>query len=262
MMKRFVVLLCLIFFKSLDPAPAVGQHDFSDSPVIIVASNIAAGAGGLIIDKNAIVIGEDTGEGLTSAAPIITEAMQDASENTISADGDLYASQMQLSSEAICWYFNTDGSCVQCSIGMTGVHAKDLNAACVLFKSPYGKAERGGSYPSRVADYFARRGIKGWNVTGWPATRDWAIWAHQTGRFAAIGFFRSHFQTLYAFDPNHKDANGKLKPWGIMNNWAKTNAKIDWYTEEDFKSLHLASGPWIVILERPCSDNPEIVQWW
>jgi len=174
----------------------------------------------------------------------------------ISDAPELFASQMQLSDEAICWYFNPDGSCVQCSIGMVGVHCKDLNAASLLWKTAYGKAERGGSYPSRVKAYFDRRGIRGWNVTGWPVTREWAIWSTQTGRFAAIGFFGSHFQTLYAYNPKSD------KPWGIMNNWARTNPSIDWYSEKDFQRLHLASGPWIVVLERPGSDNPEIVQYW
>jgi hypothetical protein len=172
------------------------------------------------------------------------------------APSELFESSMMLSSEAVCWYYNTDGSCVQCSFGMCGVHCKDLNAASILFNTPYGKAERGGGWPSRTASYCDKRGIKAYNVTGWPTTRDWAIWCTQTGRFAAIGYFGSHFQTLYAYDP------GKPKPWGIMNNWSRSNAKIDWYTEEQFKQQHLASGPWIVVLERPCSDTPEIVQWW
>ena len=198
---------------------------------------------------------------MRNGTPPVVEDNSDAPDSaaiiaTISDPPELFASSMQLSDEVICWYFNPDGSCVQCSIGMAGVHCKDLNAACLLWKTPYGKAERGGSYPSRVKGYFDRRGIRGWNVTGWPLTREWAIWSTQTGRFAAIGFFGSHFQTLYAYNPKSD------KPWGIMNNWARSNAKIDWYSEKDFQRLHLASGPWIVVLERPCSDNPEIMPYW
>lgn len=217
-----------------------GQHDLSEAPAIITTTQIVSPAG--------------AGAGAQQVVP-------DSKPVVISDDPQLYQSSMQLSSEAICWYYNTDGSCVQCSFGMCGVHCKDLNAASILFDTPYGKAERGGGWPSRTASYCDKRGIKAWNVTGWPTTREWAIWCTQTGRFAAIGYFGSHFQTLYAYDPKH-ETNGKSTPWGIMNNWSRSNAKIDWYSEDDFKRQHLNSGPWIVVLERPCSDNPQIVKWW
>lgn len=207
----------------------IAQHDLSEAPVML---------------SPAPAIARGIGAGASVAA--INQQPQ----------AELYTSSMMLSSESVCWYYNTDGSCVQCSFGMCGVHCKDLNAACILFESPYGKAERGGGWPSRTAGYCDKRGIKAWNVTGWPTTREWAIWCTQTGRFAAIGYFGSHFQTLYAYDPKSD------KPWGIMNNWARSNAKIDWYTEDEFKRQHLNSGPWIVVLERACSDNPEIVEWW
>lgn len=169
------------------------------------------------------------------------------------ANGQTPISQMQLEPATRAWFRNPDGSCVQCSIGMTGIHCNDLNAASLLWDTPYGKAERGGSNPSRVANYCNRRGIKAYNVTGWPLTKEWMIWATKTGRFAAIGAGGSHFQTLYGRDPN-------TNTWYVCNN--NSTHRVDEYSDDAFKRLHLASGPWIVVLQRPSSENPELVEWW
>lgn len=164
-------------------------------------------------------------------------------------------SVMMLSPESRAWFRNPDGSCVQCSIGMAGVHCNDLNAALLLWDSPFGPKERGGSWPSRVANYCNRRGIKAWNVTGNTAqdTLPWIKWAASTGRFAAIGAGRAHFQTLYGWDP-------ATNTYKVCNN--NTTHKIDPYTEREFIALHEASGPWVVILQRPSSEVPEFVEWW
>lgn len=160
---------------------------------------------------------------------------------------------MQLAPETRAWFRNPDGSCVQCSIGMAGVHCNDLNAATLLWDSPFGKAQRGGSWPGRVANYCNERGIKAYNVTGWPTTKAWMKWAARTGRFAAVGAGRAHFQTLYGYDENSKT-------WLVCNN--NSTHRIDRYTDAQFERLHLASGAWCVILQRPSSENPEFVKWW
>jgi hypothetical protein len=107
---------------------------------------------------------------------------------------------MQTPPEVRAWYRNPDGSCVQCSIGMCGVWQSVPQAYTLLWDTAYGSAVRGGSGPSRVESYAARRGIRVYNVTG-STTWDWMKWAAKTGRFAAIGAAANHFQTLYAWDP-------------------------------------------------------------
>jgi len=169
------------------------------------------------------------------------------------ANDETPVSKMQLEPDTRAWFRNPDGSCVQCSIGMTGVHCNDLNATSLLWDTPYGKAQRGGSGPSRVANYCNARGIKAWNVTGYPLTDQWMRWAARTGRFAAIGAGGNHFQTLYGYDPN-------TKTWFVCNN--NSTGKVDEYSEDAFKRLHLASGPWIVVLQRPSSENPQLIEWW
>lgn len=162
-------------------------------------------------------------------------------------------SHMMLPPEMRAFFRNPDGSCVQCSIGMNGLYCNNMNAATVLWNTPYGKAQRGGSWPSRVANYCDERGIKAWNVTG-DTTIDWCRWAAKTGRFAAIGAGGSHFQTLYGFTP------GESEPWQVCNN--NSTNRIDKYSEEGFRRLHYASGPWVVVLDNPVPDIPRIVQWW
>lgn len=151
------------------------------------------------------------------------------------------------------WYFNRDGSCVQCSLGMVGLWNNVPAASTLLWDTPYGPAERGGSWPSRVSEYSQRRGIKIYNITGSP-TFDWMIWAAKTNRYAAIGAGRAHFQTLYG-----RDFAKRL--WYVCNN--NSPWKIDEYTDEQFRNLHLASGRWIVVIDGPAIPMvPEYVQWW
>ena len=78
----------------------------------------------------------------------------------------LAADTMELPAEVRAWYRNPDGSCVQCSIGMVGVWNNNPNAATLLWDTDYGHAIRGGSTPSRVANYCNTRGISAFNVTG------------------------------------------------------------------------------------------------
>ena len=66
---------------------------------------------------------------------------------------------MELPVEVRQWFRNPDGSCVQCSIGMCGTWNNVPAATTLLWNTEYGKAVRGGSWPSRVADYCGTRGI-------------------------------------------------------------------------------------------------------
>jgi len=159
-------------------------------------------------------------------------------------------------------YRNPDGSCVQCSIGMCGVDQNDIIAAMLLWDydangdgkiSVDERAVRGGSGPSRVAAYCRARGIRVYNITG-SNTWDWMKWACKTGRGAAIGAGGRHFQTLFGYNPD----TGK---WWVCNN--NSTYRIDEYTEAEFRRLHLASGQWVVILDRPPHPaRAQYVKWW
>ena len=163
------------------------------------------------------------------------------------------ADTMELPAEVRAWFRNPDGSCVQCSIGMCGTWCNVPEATTLLWDTPYGKAVRGGSWPGRVADYCQRRKIKVYNVTG-DVTWDWMEWAAKTGRFAAIGAGRAHFQTEYGRD-------AQAGRWYVCNN--NSTHKIDTYTNDEFRRLHLASGQWVVILDGPAPPPPQkYVRWW
>lgn len=166
---------------------------------------------------------------------------------------------MELPAEVTGWFRNPDGSCVQCSGGMVGVHNNLLVQSTLLWDTIYGKAERGGSGPGRVSSYARSRGMKIYNVTGeavWPFME----WAEKTGRFAAIGAGGNHFQTLYGRAPI-----GSTDPhagtWFVCNN--NSTGKVDVYDWASFRRLHLASGEWVWIPdEPPAPPPPRIVKWW
>lgn len=164
-------------------------------------------------------------------------------------------SEMQLDAETRQHFRNltNPGSCVQCSIGIAGIHCNDLNAASLLWDSVYGPKVWHGSWPGRVAGYCNERGIKAYNVTG-SSTIEWCKWAAKTGRFAAIGAGNAHFQTLYGY------VETDAKPWKVCDN--NSPQRIDEYTDSEFKRLHYASGPWVVVLKKSSSENPELFEWW
>lgn len=161
-------------------------------------------------------------------------------------------SMMQVPPEERQWFRNPDGSCVQCSIGLTGHHCNCPEATTLLWDTPYGPKVRGGSSPSRVAAYCNSRHIRAYNVTG-SNTWEWMKWAAKTGRFAAIGAGGNHFQTLYGRD----EGRGI---WYVENN--NSPQRVDEYNEAAFRRLHLASGQWVVVLKRPSPRYPEYVEWW
>jgi hypothetical protein len=168
-----------------------------------------------------------------------------------------HAAYMELPPEYRQWFRNPDGSCVQCSNGMVGMHINRPEWTFLLWDTPYGPAVHGGSWPGRVADYARQRGMHIFNVTGsdYSDTRPWMMWAAQTNRFCAIGAGGSHFQTLYGYVP------GDARPWKVCNN--NSPQKIDEYSEDEFRRLHLASGPWVVVPDEPApAPPPRLVEWW
>lgn len=171
----------------------------------------------------------------------------------VAADPPSTAYRMELPPAVRAWYRNPDGSCVQCSNGMVGVHNNIIELATLLWDTEYGAKVRGGSWPSRVEQYCNARGIKVYNVTG-ENTWDWMRWAAKTGRFAAIGAGSAHFQTLYGWDPQRN-------VWFVCNNNSPT--RVDTYTWEQFRRLHLASGQWVVIPDYAAPPvSPSYVDWW
>jgi hypothetical protein len=169
-----------------------------------------------------------------------------------------HATYMELPPEYRAWFRNPDGSCVQCSNGMVGMHINRPEWTFLLWNTDeYGRAERGGSWPGRVAEYARARGMRIFNVTGsrYEDTRGWMLWAARTNRFCAIGAGASHFQTLYGYVP------GDPRPWKVCNN--NSTARIDEYSEDEFRRLHLASGPWVVVPDEPApAPPPRVVPWW
>ena len=154
------------------------------------------------------------------------------------------------------WYRNQpDGCCVQMAIGMCGCNSNDDNAASLPFDSLFGKAERGGSIPSRVERYCDARAIVVYNVTGRSIdeTMPWVEWAGKTGRFAAVGFTEAHFQTLYGYDSVRKQ-------YLVCDN--NSPHRIDRYDERTFRQKHQECMPWLVVLKNPSSPPPKFIKWW
>jgi len=150
--------------------------------------------------------------------------------------------QMELPEEYRKWYKNTDGSCVQCSIGMNGLWLNCPEASTLLWDTVYGKAERRGSWYERVERYAKSRGMKIFNIEGNPRdTIKWIEWSALTGRFCAMSFGRAHFQTLYAWDYEND-------VFYVVDNNSPT--KVDKYSRRDFLRLHGIDGEgWVVILD-------------
>jgi hypothetical protein len=259
------LMTCMATFIGLFPS-AQGQA-ISLGLIAIAASlqRIATGTASQQIEQLTELLAKQKAAGETARPPIVAgRAYVDLKSLLVFSlicGGSLASAAepvqtMALSPGVRAWYRNPDGSCVQCSLGMVGCHCNDMSAATLLWDTAYGPAVRGGSDPMRVESYCDQRGIRAWSVTGARVddTIPWMEWAARTGRFAAIGAGTQHFQTLYGFDPNSRT-------WLVCNN--NSTDRIDRYTDEQFRQLHAASGPWCVILQRPPSSvPPEIVPWW
>ncbi|KKN36161.1 hypothetical protein LCGC14_0776440 [marine sediment metagenome] len=145
---------------------------------------------------------------------------------------------------------NMDGSCVQCSIGMLGVHMNQLAAELLLWSSPYGPAVRHGSGPSRVREYCNARGIPAFNVTG--DTLPWVEWALLTGRGAAITWGRGHMVTAVGISPNRQ-------LFAICDN--NSPYRIQWVDRNTFVTKH--GNRWAVIVRGPRPPGvPAVYPWW
>jgi hypothetical protein len=139
------------------------------------------------------------------------------------ARGDEHAAAMELPPEFREWFRNPDGSCVQCSNGMVGMHINRPEWTFLLWDTPYGPAVHGGSWPGRVADYAKQRGMRIYNVTG--------------------------------------NSFADTRPWKVCNN--NSPQRIDEYSEDEFRRLHMASGPWVVVPDEPApAPPPRVVAWW
>src|SRR5207244_10304024 len=62
---------------------------------------------------------------------------------------EAHAASMELPAEYRAWFKNPDGSCVQCSNGMVGMHINRPEWTFLLWDTPYGEAVHGGSWPGR-----------------------------------------------------------------------------------------------------------------
>ena len=152
------------------------------------------------------------------------------------------------------WYVNNtpgeEGSCVQDANGLVGVVNNNLRMATLPFDTVYGPAIRGGSNPTRVADYFRQRQIRAYSITG--STRPWIEYAADTGRQAALGFDAEHFQTMTGRDK-------ELGVWYVCDNrWPQ---KIRTYSDRDFWRMHDAMGyRWCIVLDCPAPPPvPQII---
>ena len=178
---------------------------------------------------------------------------------TVTAEPEDPRLAVDLPVEVRRWYKNFpapgtgEGSCVQCSIGMCGVDQNVPAASSLLWDSEYGRAELGGSYPSRVAAYARERGLRVYNVTG-SGTIDWMRWAMSTGRGAAVACDSAHFQTLVGYDR-------QSQTWQVCDN--NHPDRIDVYSDAEFRRLHAVTGQWVVILDYPPHPSrPQYARWW
>ena len=148
---------------------------------------------------------------------------------------------------------NSDGSCVQCTIGMLGVSQNCPAAEFLLWDSRYGPRVRGASNTDRVRAYCQRRGIRAWQVTG-DDTIAWIRWACLTGRGAAVTFYKNHMVLAAGFDP-------RTGTYWVIDNNAPTRRTP--YSEREFVRLHAMGGRWAVVLDYPPPLPPPVyVNWW
>lgn len=158
------------------------------------------------------------------------------------------------------WYYNhgnpdengerdPEGDCVQCAIGKVGIRNNNLTMATLPWDSPFGSKIRGASGPDRVAEYCRARQIKIHNVTGRSIndTYPWLKYAADTGRGAAFGFGKNHFQKMMGYD-------GSKKPWLVCDN--NTPWRVDHYTEKEFIAKHAACCFWVVVPDGPAPPPP------
>lgn len=133
------------------------------------------------------------------------------------------------------------GSCVQASISMCGLHHGVDGAECLLRNDPtHGPAELGGSFPSRTAAYMAKRQIPIFNVEG-SQTMPWIEWALRNGRYAAVTYGQAHMIIASGIS-----ADGSRVQ--IVDNNYPTEPR--WVTRDVFLREHRGyAGGWTTILD-------------
>jgi hypothetical protein len=137
---------------------------------------------------------------------------------------------------------NPDGSCVQCSIAIAGIHHNIPAAEFLLWNSQYGPAVRGGSWPERVEAFCKDRKIPIYNVEG-TQTIQWIDWALQTGRYAAVTYGIAHMITAVGISDD-----GQY--YYLVDN--NTPSRIDKVSRTKFIWEHRRyGGGWCVILNGP-----------
>ena len=167
-----------------------------------------------------------------------------------SAEDDLDVLAVDIPVEQRTRFRNSDGSCVQCSIGMVGVHMNLPAAEMLLWTSEYGPRVRGGSGPSRVRAYCNDRNIPAYNITG--NTLPWIEWALKTGRGCAIQWGGNHMVTAVGISTDGRR-------FAVCDN--NSPQRVDWYSREEFTRRHY---PWVVVLWGPAPANqpPAYYPWW
>lgn len=153
-------------------------------------------------------------------------------------------------------YRNPDGSCVWCSIGMTGVQAANANAASILWNSEYGPAERRGAWPERVAEAARKRGLPIYNVQG-QATEPWLDWALATGRWAGVTYWQAHMVAAAGMSEDGRTIRicDNNSPWKFQ----------DMPREVFYQRHRVHGGGWAVILQGPPPIPwiaPPQIAWW
>lgn len=143
---------------------------------------------------------------------------------------------------------NRSGSCVYISTMAAGINQNNANAWTLAWKTEYGSACRGGSWPSRFEADAARRGLKVESVTG-SGTYDAMRRSVKAGKWVAIGCGRAHFQTLVGYDEDKKE-------WHVWN--CNQFHYVTKYSDREFRQQHRASGEWCIILEEP--DRPGVLK--
>lgn len=149
---------------------------------------------------------------------------------------------------------NRSGSCVYISTMAAGINQNNANAWTLAWKTEYGSACRGGSWPSRFEADAARRGLKVESVTG-SGTYDAMRRAVKAGKWVAIGCGRAHFQTLVGYD-DRGTADTSDDWWYVWN--CNDFHAVTKYQHAEFVRAHRASGEWCIVLEEP--DRPGVLK--
>lgn len=152
-------------------------------------------------------------------------------------------------------YYNTDGSCVQCSNGYAGYVLRIPQFAELLWTTPYGPAERGGAGPSRVARYARERGVQVVNVTG-AQTTAWIEQELLNGRPLSITWDYNHVVSVL----DMTDDRQHFLVWN--NQWR--DGKPRWYSRSEFYRRHSIDGRWAVAYPSYPAPTPagQYTHWW